>query len=108
GQEAALADECALSLHDALPIWPESCLATCWMSISDVSAASAKTSGATCWRRRYRLMVRTMGGAIIFGSPSLYKTSLPCDHSKEPPLARGSLPRARPRLHRTRRREPPA
>src|SRR5436309_255756 len=78
------------------PSRPESCLATCWMSISDVSAASAKTSGATCWRRRYRLMVRTMGGAIIFGSPSLYKTSLPCDHSKEPPLARGSL--GQPRL----------
>src|SRR6266404_4750582 len=91
-----------------LPSRPESCLATCWMSINDVSAASAKPSGATCWRRRYRLMVRTISGAIIFGSPSLYKTSLPCDHSKEPPLARGSLPRARRRLHRARRREPPA
>src|SRR5213083_2639887 len=90
------------------PSRPESCLATCWMSMSDVSAASAKASGATCWRRRYRLMVRTIGGAIIFRSPSPYKTSLPCDHPKEPPLARGSLPRARPRLYRTRRGEPPA
>src|SRR2546427_2024046 len=90
------------------PSRPESCLATCWMSINDVSAASAKPSGATCWRRRYRLMVRTISGAIIFGSPSLYKTSLPCDHSKEPPRARRSLPRARRRLHRARRREPSA
>ena len=30
----------------------ESCLATCWISISEVSAASAKLSGARCWRRR--------------------------------------------------------
>src|SRR5438552_13504386 len=53
-------------------------------------------------------MVRTISGAIIFGSPSLYKTSLPCDHPKEPPLARGRVSRARRRLHRARRREPPA
>src|SRR5712691_9612629 len=90
------------------PSRPESCLATCWMSINDVSAASATPRGATCWRRRYRLMVRTISGAIIFGSPSLYKTSLPRDHSKEPPRARRSLPRARRRLHRARRREPSA
>src|SRR2546425_5467291 len=90
------------------PSRPESCLATCWMSISDVSAARAKPSGATCWRRRYRLMVRTISGAIIFGSPSLYKTSLPCDHPKEPSLARGGVSRARRRLHRARRSEPPA
>src|SRR5206468_865110 len=38
-------------------------------------------------------MVRTISGAIIFGSPSLYKTSLPCDHPKEPPLARGRVSR---------------
>src|SRR5207237_1300304 len=53
-------------------------------------------------------MVRTISGAIIFGSPSLYKTSLPCDHPKEPPLARGRVSRARPRVHGARRSEPPA